>query len=278
MKYFKASLGALAFAGVTAFAAGCGGGGGTGGPNPPQNSPGSPATATPSPTPAPTATPTLPPVTLQADTSTVYDATDGAVNGTTGSLGTDNQGTANTATIDGVPCNLTSDKAAYPAGHVHFYVGVVDNGKEYALPAGIGMYQPDTSPSIGSTPTYTAGATQCLFNLHTHDQSGNIHIEYPQPSGSTPSFTLGQFLQIWQASSGMTFSASGGIGNFSGPVSVYVGKAVSQGGGKNAAVTSYGQYIGDPTGIPLSSHIAIWLTVGTLPTKGLPEISFGTEQ
>ena len=50
------------------------------------------------------------------------------------------------------------------------------DGKSVTVPAGIGI-----KPN------------ECLYWLHTHNTSGVIHIEAPQET----TFTLGQFIQIW---------------------------------------------------------------------------------
>ncbi|HKR74492.1 MAG TPA: hypothetical protein VJR94_10330, partial [Candidatus Nitrosocosmicus sp.] len=36
---------------------------------------------------------------------------------------------------------------------------------------------------------------ECIFWLHTHDDSGIIHVEAPYET----SFSLGQFLQVWNS-------------------------------------------------------------------------------
>jgi hypothetical protein len=52
----------------------------------------------------------------------------------------------------------------------------------------------------GTTPvpvTAQTGITQsCFYWLHTHDETGIIHIEAPQNQAKT-NFTLGQFFRIW---------------------------------------------------------------------------------
>jgi hypothetical protein len=51
-----------------------------------------------------------------------------------------------------------------------------NNNQNVTIPAGIGIIP-----------------NNCIFWLHTHDDSGIIHVESP----SQTSFTLGQFLQVW---------------------------------------------------------------------------------
>jgi len=50
------------------------------------------------------------------------------------------------------------------------------NGKEFVVPSNIGII-PDN----------------CIYWMHTHDDTGVIHIESPDDR----TFTLGQFFQIW---------------------------------------------------------------------------------
>ena len=51
---------------------------------------------------------------------------------------------------------------------------------------------PVTIPANTGVPT----GSSCLYWLHTHDESGVIHIEAPQASASRQ-FTLGDFFAIW---------------------------------------------------------------------------------
>lgn len=255
----SASLGRIAAAAAIAVLLQACSGGGSSPSTPPTTNPGPP------PTPAPTAPPSP-----GIDTSTTYDASSGMVNGTTGSLGVNNQGAPSSATIDGVQCNVTSDAATFEPGHLHSFVGVIANGIVYAFPAGIGMFKP---AGIGAT--YTAGATVCLFNLHTHDQSGTLHTEYPG-SSLLPPFSLGQFLAVWSASEGLSFT-SDSIASFSGHVWAYTGTAVPR-AGANPIVTSYTLFNGDYTTIPITSHLAVWLVLNAPPAKGLPQVEFGSTQ
>jgi|SRR3954469_11758391 hypothetical protein len=59
--------------------------------------------------------------------------------------------------------------------HIHSHLSIFINGKNYTLP-----------PLIGIT-------ENCLYWLHTHDDSGVIHIESPE----TRNFTLGNLFDIW---------------------------------------------------------------------------------
>ena len=62
--------------------------------------------------------------------------------------------------------------------HTHTQLKIfIKNGTEYTIPGFLGII-----PEM-----------RCIFWIHTHDNSGIIHIESPMISN----FTLGQFLSIW---------------------------------------------------------------------------------
>ena len=66
------------------------------------------------------------------------------------------------------------------AAHVHPWLRIVINGQDVAIPAGLGL-----------------GA--CEQPLHTHDESGILHVE---AASVTTKYTLGDFFQIWRATDG----------------------------------------------------------------------------
>ena len=78
-----------------------------------------------------------------------------------------------TRTIDGIQCN-TMEQAAF---HIHAHLDIFINGEPTTVPSQIGI---DSN----------AG---CLYWIHTHDDSGVIHIEAPVER----EFTLGNFFDIW---------------------------------------------------------------------------------
>jgi hypothetical protein len=75
--------------------------------------------------------------------------------------------------IDGIPC-VASEQLTY---HVHAHLTIVDSGKRYTPPGNIGI----------------SLLHLCLYWLHTHDDSGIIHIEAPNQIAPT----LGNFFDIW---------------------------------------------------------------------------------
>lgn len=166
--------------------------------------------------------------------------------------------------VDGVACAPSMYENTY---HVHFFLGLMVNGKQVAVPDGIGLYLPGAE-SNGVTNT----ATKCYYAIHTHDASGMIHVE----SSSTASlgsaiFTLGQVLDIW----GEPLTASS-FGPYSGTVRVFYATTPL----RNLYSGTYYQYTGSvPKGIKISSHEAIWIQVGStyVPASRLPKIRFYTE-
>ncbi len=82
----------------------------------------------------------------------------------------------NVSTIDGIPCE-TQEYSTY---HVHAHLDVFVNGQRLTVPAGIGIED-----------------NKCLYWLHTHNTDGILHIESPKER----QFTLGEFVDIWKATS-----------------------------------------------------------------------------
>jgi hypothetical protein len=64
--------------------------------------------------------------------------------------------------------------------HVHANIEVYTDGKKQKVPANIGI-NPDS---------------QFITSLHTHDDTGVIHIEAPQTQ-TNRQFTLGDFFKVW---------------------------------------------------------------------------------
>ena len=67
----------------------------------------------------------------------------------------------------------TSDMATQ--FHIHADLKIVIDGRERTIPANIGI-RPD-----------------CMNSIHTHDDSGKLHVEAPEKRD----FTLGDFFAVW---------------------------------------------------------------------------------
>ncbi len=144
--------------------------------------------------------------------------------------------TALNGPVDGIMCE-TSEQLLF---HIHAHLGIFVDGQEEFVAAGIGIGPPLTFAS-----GFVVGGS-CFSWLHTHDQSGVIHIESPIQR----TYTLGNFFDIW----GIPLSATT-VGPASGQVTAFLN----------------GQpFTGDPTTIPMDAHNVIQLDVGTPVVQPIP--------
>jgi hypothetical protein len=74
--------------------------------------------------------------------------------------------------IDGIKCEAMEQTI----WHIHAKLAIFINGQNYTVPALIGI------------------TNHCFYWLHTHDQSGIIHIESP----INRTYHLGEFFDIWK--------------------------------------------------------------------------------
>ncbi|GAA2747295.1 MULTISPECIES: hypothetical protein [Kitasatospora] len=111
--------------------------------------------------------------------------------------------------------------------HIHAHLDVIADGKPVTVPALIGIDE----------------VQQLVSPLHTHDETGIIHIESPKQAD----FSMGQFLTQWQVSA--SADHLGGLKtDDTHTLTAYVnGKAVS----------------GNPAAILLNAHDEIALVYGT---------------
>jgi hypothetical protein len=103
--------------------------------------------------------------------------------------------------VDGVNCR----KALSSIYHHHVHLSLFVSGVQYAIPRGTGMKNPGKSNFI-----YHA---DCFYFLHTHDETGIIHIE--PPNGNV--FGLHQYFGEW----GMPLSTTN-VAGYQGAVTVFV--------------------------------------------------------
>jgi hypothetical protein len=173
----------------------------------------------PSPTVQPTATPA--PIQLVLGTTVGTDAFP------EGDAATGGQGQQ----VDGIGCRGALDNQF----HHHVHLSLFVNGEQVALPRGTGMEKPGKNNFI-----YHA---TCFYWLHTHDETGIIHIE--PPNGDA--FTLKQYFDIW----GQPLSTTGFAG-YTGTVSVYIDGALQAGM--------------DPNAVTFTPFEQITLVIGTPPS------------
>lgn len=131
--------------------------------------------------------------------------------------------------VDGIGCNTTEQVVL----HIHSHLSIYDKGVQIQVPQYTGMV-----PAVGGR------ALKCLYWLHTHDGSGIIHVETPDPTAPSASgdYLLGMYFDIW----GQPLSRNQ-VGRSIGPVTAYVNGAL---------------YKGKLRDIPLRSHQLITLEVG----------------
>lgn len=221
------------------------------------------STPSPSPSPSASATPTPMPASATIGYGEIFGADDtfAPVDGDTSSGG---QG----QTVDGMPC-VSSMPNTY---HVHAFVGIIINGRQLAIPDGIGMDGPGADGTYAGIPNWTEYAT-CYYYIHTHDASGVLHVESPQSASLSSSlYTLGNAFDMW----GMALSSTQ-IGPYSGTVRAYVAQVPL----KTAQIlrSDYTLYGGDPRTVPLYSHTTAWLEIGPayIAPSSLPVLNYYEE-
>ncbi|MGB9003838.1 MAG: hypothetical protein WCC52_08540 [Nitrosotalea sp.] len=96
----------------------------------------------------------------------------------------DNTVDTNFAAIDGIPCETQE----YTTFHIHTHLDVFVSGQHVTVPQYVGIM----SNEDPNNPQFV-----CLYWLHTHDNTGIMHIESPQQTN----FSLAQFLDIWKKTS-----------------------------------------------------------------------------
>ena len=143
------------------------------------------------------------------------------------------------AAIDGRPVDgISSSADEQLAFHIHAHLQVYVEGRQRAVPAGIGIVAPLQVQPTADGPFVVGGAG--IYWLHTHDASGVIHIESPVQRR----FTLGELFDLWGQPLGPQQ-----VGPARGPVTVLV----------NGAAVG-----GEPRAVILNAHDVIQLDVGAV--------------
>ena len=137
--------------------------------------------------------------------------------------------TAVNGPVDGIRCD-SSEALLF---HIHAHLAIVVNGTEKLIPGGVGI-----GPPLSMQNDFVTGGS-CFSWLHTHDETGIVHIESPIQRR----YLLGDFFDIW----GQPLSATQ-VGPAQGAVTAYLNGTV---------------FNGDPRTIPLDAHGLIQLDVGT---------------
>jgi hypothetical protein len=144
--------------------------------------------------------------------------------------------------VDGIQCQA-SEQVLF---HIHAHLTVFVNGAPRRVPFGIGIPDPQASPTPAGP---FVGSGSCFYWLHTHAADGIIHIESPVER----KYTLGNLFHVWGQKLGPT----------------EVGPAI----GRVTAFYDGRWFRGDPRDIPLSRHAQIQLDVGQ-PLPAPAKISF----
>jgi Zinc-finger of C2H2 type len=130
-------------------------------------------------------------------------------------------------TIGGIQCSSIEQLVF----HIHSHLDIFINGKPFTIPAQIGIIP-----------------GKCFYWLHTHDESGVIHIESPV----NRNYTLGQFFDIWNQKFNNTQLFDHEV-NGKTTLTVYVN------GSKVSSGTNYRD-------IKLGAHNEVAIVYGTPPT------------
>jgi hypothetical protein len=208
--------------------AACGGGGDSPSPPPSASPPPPAAPPPPPPPPPPSGGSVLPPL-----SATVQDITDNHRIGTPTFSDPQTDGAA----IGSFTC-VVNPPQTY---HVHSHLSIVQNNEALAVP----QY-------VGAAPS---GNTHCFYPIHTHDQSGKIHVE----STASGTFTLGNLFDIWKQPLSETNVA--GISGL--PVEVFVTD--------NGTVTKVDP--ADWKNIELKDHREVTIALGTTITE-IPNVTW----
>jgi hypothetical protein len=147
-----------------------------------------------------------------------------------GCAGTDEDGVPIASTVGGfgenvgaVSCDAGGHDAAY---HIHSQLAVyLPDGTSADVPADIGIGE------------------RCMYWLHTHDTTGQLHVEAPDETLAT----LADFLEIWRRSANPTIADAvfGGL----------------------AQVRVMGEPVADPAAVELTDGLGIEIVVESFPSR-----------
>lgn len=127
--------------------------------------------------------------------------------------------------------------------HHHIRLWIYVDGQPVIVPANIGLSPQAASP------------------LHTHDETGLVHVESADPDFQP---VLAQFMDVW----GLYFTQT------------CLGDACNDGDRQLRVFLNGQEYTGDPTLLPLTDQAALVITMGTpdqLPDPMPDSFTFGTQ-
>lgn len=111
----------------------------------------------------------------------------------------------------------------------------------FHLHAQLAIYLPDGTS--GEVPADIGVGSNCMYWLHTHDDTGKLHVEAP----ATTAATLADFLEIWRRSTNPTI-----------PDAVNAGLA---------EVRVMGEVVADPASIELTDGLGIEILLSAYPAQ-----------
>ncbi len=124
--------------------------------------------------------------------------------------------------------NIRCDQGEQTAVHYHAHLSIFYRGTPVTIPAQVGI--PNNS---------------CFYWLHTHDDTGVIHIEAPSGSAHRQ-FTVGDFFKVWRQ-----------------PLSSKQVATINLSGSDQMKVWVDGKpYSGDPSKVVLKSHTQVVVEIG----------------
>ncbi|HSR26451.1 MAG TPA: hypothetical protein VLW53_23060 [Candidatus Eisenbacteria bacterium] len=148
--------------------------------------------------------------------------------------------------ISGQPvANIRCEAGEQLAVHYHAHLTLIYKGTPAQIPAQVGI------PS----------GSNCTYWIHTHGQTGIVHIEAPKEAASR-SFTLGDFFQIWNQPLGSKQVATFKVGS-----------------GDQLKVWVDGKpYTGDLHSIVLKSHTQVVVEIGPPLTDPPPTYDWNSAE
>ncbi|MBF9073647.1 hypothetical protein [Streptacidiphilus fuscans] len=138
--------------------------------------------------------------------------------------------------VDGVVQSNSMEQTVY---HIHSHLQIYVNGKQEMVPYGVGIIPPYSLQQAQDGSAFVGGGKAFYF-LHTHDESGIIHVESP----TQQQYNLGNFFDVW----GQPLSR-GQIGPDKGTMTVFVDGKV---------------YTGDPRAIQFKNLEKIQIDIGSV--------------
>ncbi|SEM42664.1 hypothetical protein [Streptacidiphilus jiangxiensis] len=137
--------------------------------------------------------------------------------------------------IDGIVKSNDMEQTVY---HIHSHLQVYVDGKLMTIPYGLGIEPPYQLQQAQDGTPFVGGGSKFYF-LHTHDESGIIHVESP----SQQTYNLGNLFDLW----GQPLTSTD-IAGHQGQLTIFVdGKP----------------YTGDPRAIVFKNLEKIQIDVGT---------------